>query len=88
MISILALANFESHLPCREQARGRKMDTTDSGIVEKVFTPKFKSVPQSQTVREGTCIRFDCVISARPSAEVTWYRNDQPIVEDMLHKVS
>ena len=72
---------------CREQARDRKRDVTDSGIVEKAFRPVFKSVPQSQTVREGTCVRFDCIVSARPQAEVNWYRNGQLITQDNMHKV-
>lgn len=70
-----------------EQVRERKKEPVDSGIVEKVFRPVFKSVPADQTVREGTCVRLDCVISARPTAEVIWYRNGQPVVQDQLHKV-
>ena len=68
--------------------RSRKKDDTDSGIVEKAYRPVFKSVPQDLTVREGTCVRLDCVVSSRPQAEVNWLRNGQPIYQDNLHKVS
>lgn len=52
-----------------------------------MFKPVFKSVPQDQAVREGTCVRLDCVIAARPSPDVTWLRNGQPVQQDDLHKV-
>lgn len=71
----------------RESVRSRKKDDLDSGIVEKAFRPVFKSVPTDQTVREGTCVRLDCVVSARPQAEVNWYRNGQLITQDSMHKV-
>lgn len=73
---------------CSEKVKDKRKTSDDSGIVERVFRPVFKSVPQDQAVREGTCVRLDCVISARPIADVTWFKNDQPVQQDSLHKVS
>lgn len=71
----------------REAIKDRRKELDDSGVVEKVYRPVFKTAPQDQQVNEGSCVRLDCVVSARPQADVVWYRNGQPVAEDNLHKV-
>ncbi|XP_060064415.1 titin-like, partial [Ylistrum balloti] len=57
-----------------------------SGILEALLRPTFKKVPESLQAREGQTVRLDTVVSGRPAPELTWYRDGQPVRNDMNHK--
>lgn len=58
-----------------------------SGILEALLRPTFKRIPESLQAREGQTVRLDTIVSGRPAPELLWYRDGQPVHNDMNHKV-
>ena len=59
----------------------------EGGIEEKHAKPIFRQVPQDLEVREDNTVRFDCTVGGRPSPELQWFRDDQPVLRDDNHQV-
>lgn len=71
----------------RDAERDRKRPSEEGGIFETHFRPVFKKIPDDQEVREGSTVRFDCLVNGRPIPELTWYRDGIKVNSDDLHKV-
>ncbi len=48
--------------------------------------PQFVRVPASLSLRAGDAARFDCMVSARPRADVHWLRSDNSELHIDGHK--
>ena len=49
--------------------------------------PVFRKLPSDVEVIEGQTVRLDSVVTGRPNPEITWFRNDAPVYDDLLHKI-
>lgn len=50
-----------------------------SGLPESFQPPSFATVPQSQTVREGSNLTLDCVANGNPKPLIKWLKNGEDI---------
>lgn len=50
-----------------------------SGLPESFQPPSFATVPQSQTVREGSNLTLDCVANGNPKPMIKWLKNGEDI---------
>uniref|UniRef100_A0A336LNC3 CSON008464 protein n=1 Tax=Culicoides sonorensis TaxID=179676 RepID=A0A336LNC3_CULSO len=50
-----------------------------SGLPESFQPPSFVTVPQSQTVREGSNLTLDCVANGNPKPLIKWLKNGEDI---------
>lgn len=65
----------------------RKKKDYAGGIEEKHMRPHFRQIPSDVEAREGTVVRFDCVVTGRPLPEMIWLRDGVRVLDDDLHKV-
>ena len=65
-----------------------KVRREKGGIEERRIKPAFKKLPENQSAREGTMVRFDCIVTGKPRPDLYWFRDQDQVNDDRNHKIA
>lgn len=73
--------------PAQETPLIQRPEDTHVDEQAKALAPSFVRVFQDREVTEGKMTRFDCRVTGRPYPEVQWFINNNPVRDDVTHKI-
>ncbi|XP_069508722.1 myotilin isoform X2 [Ambystoma mexicanum] len=79
--------DYQASQTTQDRGRPTSRGEVNRSIQEKLFPPRFLTIPGDIEAEEGRFCRIDFKVTGLPAPDVTWYLNGRPVRTDDFHKM-